>query len=225
MPYLLKGALIEYGTNLLGPLKNIVIFQFNPEKLTRSIDIASPPSSTSKITEPRQAGLPSIEKITLTAHFSVVDQLNDISKVIARTVGIGPQLAALEKMVHPSGKVNPLLNSGGVDAVGTSLSSDSKDSTLTAPRDAYPSILFIWGLTRVLPVTITSMSITEEQYDQLLNPIQAEVSISLNVIQPDKNSDDIAKGAFEYSNTAKKRQAQINLANTVEQAVDLIPFV
>jgi hypothetical protein len=225
LPYLLKGALIEYGTNLLGPLKNVVIFQFNPEKLTRTIDILSPSSPTSKITEPRQAGLPPIETITLTAHFSAADQLNDISKTMARAVGIGPQLAALEKMVNPSGKISPLSNSSAsVDTVGTSVSSNS-NSTKTSPRDAYPRILFIWGSTRVLPVTIKSMSITEEQYDQLLNPIQAEVSISLDVIQPDKNSDEVAKGAFEYSNNAKKVQAQLNLANNAAQAADLIPFV
>jgi hypothetical protein len=69
------------------------------------------------------------------------------------------------------------------------------------------------------------MSITELQYDFLLNPIQADVTIGLSVIAIDKCSDDIVgKGALEYSNLAKDAQAMLNLANTIEQAADLIPF-
>ena len=33
---LLRGALIEYGTDLIGPIPNVVIFQYNPESLTRT---------------------------------------------------------------------------------------------------------------------------------------------------------------------------------------------
>ncbi|HDG98483.1 MAG TPA: hypothetical protein ENG73_10005, partial [Desulfobacterales bacterium] len=93
------------------------------------------------------------------------------------------------------------------------------------PRENYPRILFIWGLTRVLPVVIDSMSITEQHFDPLLNPIQAEVSLGLSVINIDPCSDDrIAKGAMEYSNLAKDAQAIANLANTAQQVVDIIPF-
>ena len=51
MAYLLKGALIEYGTDLIGPIPNVVIFQFNPESLTRSMKI--PPRPTGP-TRPRE---------------------------------------------------------------------------------------------------------------------------------------------------------------------------
>ena len=47
MPYLLRGALIEYGTGLIGPIPNIVIFQFNPESLTRSLRIPERPQGAS----------------------------------------------------------------------------------------------------------------------------------------------------------------------------------
>ena len=39
MPFLMRGAMIEYGSDFLGPLPNVVIFQFNPESLTRTIQI------------------------------------------------------------------------------------------------------------------------------------------------------------------------------------------
>ena len=73
MAYLLRGALIEYKSDFLGPLPNVVIFQFNPESLTRNLQIPSRPTgATSR--ETNQAGEVPVEKITLTAHFSAADR-------------------------------------------------------------------------------------------------------------------------------------------------------
>jgi hypothetical protein len=45
------------------------------------------------------------------------------------------------------------------------------------------------------------------------------------VIAIDQCSDDVlAKGALEHSTIAKEAMAIANLANTVEQIVDVIPF-
>ena len=41
----LRGVLIEYGANILGPIPNIVVFQFNPDQMTRTITVPQPPSS------------------------------------------------------------------------------------------------------------------------------------------------------------------------------------
>jgi hypothetical protein len=74
-------------------------------------------------------------------------------------------------------------------------------------------------------VTIDSMTIAEQEYDFLLNPVRAEVDITLSVIAIDQCSDDVlAKGALEYSTIAKEAMAIANLANTAEQIVDLIPI-
>lgn len=214
---LLKGALIEYGTDFLGPIPNIVIFQFNPESLTRNIQIPSRPSGAQS-RETNQVGDFPGEKITLTAHFSAADQLND-DRLQAREFGIGPQLAGLEKMVQPARKIRVYAQKA-IDAIGDLVGVGSKEEPCTQPipREKYPRILFIWGLTRILPVIIESMSITEQQYDSHLNPIQAEVSIGLAVINVDKCSDDgTARGALEYSEIMKDAQAMLNLANTTEQ--------
>jgi hypothetical protein len=45
-----------------------------------------------------------------------------------------------------------------------------------------PLTLFVWGAKRILPVRLTSFSVTETQYDPNLNPIQAEVSLGLRVL-------------------------------------------
>lgn len=223
MPFLMRGAMIEYGSDFLGPLPNVVIFQFNPETLTRTIQIPQRPAGAAA-RETTQAGEPSIEKISLKAHFSAADGLGT-GNVLARTMGIGPRLAALEKMVHPAGKIGGLIGAA-LDAIGAALGGGGDTAPRqTVPREKYPRILFIWGPFRVLPVVIESMSIVEQQYDFLLNPMQAEVSISLAVNPIDPCSDDtIGKGALEYSNLAKEAQAILNLANTIEQIVELIPF-
>ena len=224
MGYLLKGALIEYGSDFLGPLPNVILFQFNPESLTRNIQIPPRPSGGTA-RETTQAGEPSVEKITFKAEFDAADGLNT-NNVLARTMGVGPRLAALEKMVHPSNIIGGLIGAA-MDAVGKALNpaGGKKGGRQPIPRENYPRILFIWGPFRVLPVVIESMSITEQQYDFLLNPVRAEVSIGLAVNEIDVCSDDIvAKGALKYSSAAKEAQAIANLANTIEQVVDLIPL-
>jgi hypothetical protein len=220
---LLRGALIEYGTSLIGPIPNIVIFQFNPESLSRTLQIPTRPTGPTQ-RETTQAGEKTFETITFKAHFSAANMLDE-DKALAKLFGIGPQLAALEKMVLPSSKIAGLIGAA-IDAIGDALGDGGDDAPAQPiPREKYPRILFIWGLTRVLPVTIDSMSISELEYDAILNPLRAEVDITLSVINVDDCSDDVlAKGALEYSTIAKEAQAIANLANTAEQIVELIPL-
>ncbi|HYN86370.1 MAG TPA: hypothetical protein VER32_14065 [Pyrinomonadaceae bacterium] len=224
MGYFLKGALIEYGTDFLGPLPNVVLFQFNPERLTRNIQIPRRPVSGASERETSQAGESTVERITLQARFSAADGLN-VNNPLARAMGVGPRLAALEKMVHPAGKLSGLIGEA-LDAIGDAVSGAGQPSARQpVPRRAYPRILFIWGPLRLLPVVIESMNITELQYDFVLNPTQADVDISLAVNPIDASSDDrLGRGALEYTNLAKEAQAIANLANTVDQVIDLIPF-
>jgi hypothetical protein len=223
VPYLLRGALVEYGVNLVGPVPNVVIFQFNPESLTRNLQIPQRPTGSGS-RETSQAGDAPVEHITLTAQFSAADQLKD-NNPLARAFGIGPRLAALEKMARPAGP--PGLLGQALDAIGGALGlgGGGDAPTQPIPRETYPRVLFIWGLTRVLPVVIDQMNITEQEYDFVLNPVRAEVSLGLSVIVPDRCSDDeVAKGAAEYSQLARDVQAVANLANTIAQVAELIPF-
>jgi len=210
MSPLTKGALIDYGESMFGPLKNVVIFQFNPENLTRTIQIPDY-SSEKKGPEASQASSPPTEKISFTAYFNAADLIN-IDDSYAKEFGVSSQLAALEKMVYPS---NFILEAIGkvLDAIG-SLLGKSKKFDIPIPRYEKPRILFIWGKTRILPVMIESMTITEKQYNQELNPIEAEVSLSLAVLSYDSvKDDDIAKGALKYSTMIKEAQTVENLRN------------
>ncbi len=219
---LLRGALIEYGTDLIGPIPNVVVFQFNPESLSRSLEIPPRPTGATQ-REKTQAGEKTFEKISFKAHFSAANMLDE-DKALARLFGIGPQLCALEKMVLPSAKLAGLIGKA-IDKIGTAIGGSGQAAAQPIPREKYPRILFIWGLARVLPVTIDSMTIAEQEYDSLLNPLRAEVDLQLSVIAIDQCSDDVlGKGALEYSTIAKEAQAIANLANTAEQIVELIPL-
>ena len=160
----IKGALIEYGGDFLGPIPNLVVFQFNPEKLSRTIEI--PPRPVNATTrETAQAGEPPYERFTVEAEFSAADQRNDANP-IGLTMGVGPQLAALEAMVYPVQTQGGVIGAV-VDAIGNAISGNSgPPPEQDVPREQSPKILFSWGLTRIVPVIIESMTINELQYDE-----------------------------------------------------------
>ena len=230
--FYLRGALVEYSGQFLGPIPNLVVFQFNPEQLARTINIPQPPAAAAASTqarqrEPAQTSTPPTETFTLTAHFSAADDLGKGGAVsaIPRVFGIGPQLAALEKMVYPAGPLSGLLGQA-IDAIGDALSGGGDSApTRPIPREAVPRILFIWGATRVLPVRVQTLTITEQKFDAFLNPVQAEVQLGLAIVNfANTSTDTIGKGALTYSKGVKDAQAIANLAKAVELAVDIIPF-
>ncbi len=218
----MSGALIEYGTDFLGPIPNVVIFQFNPESMSRTLTI--PPRAVDATQrETSQAGEPAYERFTINASFSAASQRND-SNPIGLAFGVGPQLAALEAMVYPVQTPGGLIGAA-IDAVGSLLGGSSSSATQPIPRQQTPRILFLWGLTRIVPVIIESMTITEQQYDSLLNPVEALVAIGMAIITPCSCCNDkIGQGAAAYTQMAKDTLATINLANTVAQVTHLIPF-
>jgi len=165
-PRLLKGALI--GIDPLNPLASIVAFQYNPDTLTRRLEARAVSQEGDRGEAYRLTGPPK-ETITLSIEVDAVDQLEQADP-LATTVGLHPTLAALEMMLYP--KSLSVIANDILSAIGT---------IEVIPFDA-PMILFVWGPARVLPVRLTSFSITEDAYDQLLNPIRAKVELSLSVL-------------------------------------------
>ena len=229
----LPGALVEYGTGVLGIPLNIVVFQFNPETITRTVNLpvastTSDPERSARRREHGQLAAPPLETFEITAHFSAADDLGKggAASAIPRLFGVGPQIAALEKMAYPSAGLISGLIGEAVDAVGDALGlgDDDEGATRSVPRQPAPRILFIWGPSRVVPVKIKSMVINEQKYDALLNPVQAEVRIGLEIPNAPPSGDAVGEGALTYTATVKDAQAILNLAKAVELAVDVIPF-
>jgi len=73
------------------------------------------------------------------------------------------------------------------------------------------------GAQRVLPVRLTSFSITEEAYDTLLNPIRAKVDLSMQVLSYiDLKLTNPGYTLFMAHQIAKEIMATSNVANSVQ---------
>ncbi|HEB97427.1 MAG TPA: hypothetical protein ENI96_13475 [Sedimenticola thiotaurini] len=233
MGFYLRGLLVEYGADILGPIPNVVAFQFNPETLERKLkpppdssaadDTASGTSSSGSGEPHRGGGGEARETLTLTARFDAADDLGsgDARSVVPRMFGVGPQLVALERMIKPAGGALAGLIAQGLDAIGDALGGDD-DGTAASPPQQMPRILFIWGPLRVLPVEVKEMTITEKRFDAFLNPVQAEVRIVLKPIGsfPEESSDRLGRGALAYTEVVKDIE---QIANLTEAATDVIP--
>jgi len=166
-PRLLKGAIV--GMDLFNPLASVVLFQYNPETLTRTLQPQSMGNQSGDRTEvTRLKGAP-VETIKLDAEIDATDQL-ETADDNAVNMGIYPQLSALEMLIYPKSLLvtaNTVLLALG---------------TIEVIPPVAPFTLFIWGIKRVLPVRLTDFSITEEAHDVNLNPIRAKVSLGLRVL-------------------------------------------
>jgi hypothetical protein len=165
-PRLIKGALI--GVDPLNPLGSVVVFQYNPDTMTRKLEPRAVTAEGDRGEAFRLTGAPK-ETITLSIEIDATDQLEQANPLAIAT-GIYPTLAALEIMLYP--KSTTVIINTALSLAGT---------VEVIPAES-PMTLFVWGPQRVLPVRITSFSITEEAHDQLLNPIRAKVDLSLTVL-------------------------------------------
>jgi hypothetical protein len=172
-PRLLKGAIV--GVDLFNPLASVILFQYNPDKLTRSIgtqQATQPPAAgtaTPNRTEVLRLKGPPKETITLEIEIDAADQLEKADP-IATTLGVHPTLASLEMLLYPKAALmiaNEILAEFGVIEI-------------IAPEA--PLTLFVWGIKRVLPVRISSFTINELFFDTELNPIRATVGLSMQVL-------------------------------------------
>ncbi len=168
-PRLSKGAFV--GLDPLKPLASVVVFQYNPEKVTRQLrpKLGSPDGAEGEAM--RLAGPPE-ETFSLEIEIDAADQLAN-GDPVASAMGIAPQLASLELMLYPASA--RVIANGALAAAGL---------IEVVPPEA-PLTLLVWGPRRVLPVQLTEMSVAEEAYDPALNPIQAKVTLSVRVLSYD----------------------------------------
>jgi hypothetical protein len=220
-----KGALIQYGDTFLGPIPNLFVFQYNVEELDRQFNIqrrAEDNNVPARQLETHRALSAPVESFTLNIKLDATDDL-DRGDDIARLFGVGPQLAALEKMVNPDS--NSALLGAIIDAVGSLLGGGDSAPTRSIPPETLPKLIFIGGLTRIVPVEIMSFGIKETLFNSGLAVIRAEVTLGLQVVTFTPDSDDIiGQGATEYMKTLKDAQAVLNLGKAIADAPDIIGF-
>ncbi|MBW3571855.1 MAG: hypothetical protein KY467_12190 [Gemmatimonadetes bacterium] len=165
-PRVLKGALV--GLDPLNPVASVVVFQYNPETVTRTLQAQAAGEGGARSEAMRLRGAP-VETIKMDVEIDATDRLEE-GDGLTSTLGIHPQLAALEMLLYPKSAL--VIANTVLMAVGT----------LEVLPPVGPLTLLVWGLKRVLPVRLTEFSVTEEAYDPDLNPIRARVSLGMRVL-------------------------------------------
>lgn len=218
----MKGALIQFMPTILIPLPNVIIFQYNPETIEHAWTQADSGASGKGAAQSNPQAIPGMpgESFSFSLVMDANDQLAE-GNPIAVLSGVHTRLAALEMLLFPADLSDSLIGSSGEGGDGKSV-----------PQLILPTALFVWGPARILPVRLTSLSISEKLYDALLNPIHAEARIQLRVLTSDelaaaKKTDDplaeLASMAYDYSHGLRKGFAIANLANAVESIVGMLP--
>ena len=198
---MLKGALV--GVDLLVPIPTVAVFQYNPDTMTRKLEPRAVSADGDRGEAYRLTGAPK-ETITLSIEIDATDQLEQ-GNPLAIATGIYPTLAALETLLYP--KTATVIANTILNAIGT---------IEIIPVEG-PMILFVWGAQRVLPVRLTSLSITEEAHDPLLNPIRAKAELSLSVLSyHDLPTLSAGNALFMANQIVKEVMATTNIFNSVQ---------
>ncbi|MBK9940770.1 MAG: hypothetical protein IPP13_04010 [Kouleothrix sp.] len=168
-PRLIRGGLVLIDPDS-SSVRRVIAFQYNPETLTRRLQIQAGEDRGDRAEALRLSG-PPVETINLDAEIDATDQLEFPEKnPAAAELGIFPQLAALELIVYP--RSDQLQNNR----------SQAQAGQIEVAAVEGPLILFVWSRNRVVPVRLTEFSITEEAFDATLNPIRAKVTLGMRVL-------------------------------------------
>jgi hypothetical protein len=181
-PKLLRGGLVLLDP-VTGNVLRIIGLQYNPESMTRSLQVRGAGGDGGDFMEALRFKGPPVETIKLEAEIDATDAL-EASQAEAASTGLHPQLASIEALLHPSSialmSANAIASSGSLEI---------------APAMA-PLTVFVFGPHRIAPVRITELSIAEEAFDASLNPIRAKLSLGLRVLSVDDLGFDSKGGAL-----------------------------
>lgn len=240
-PRLIKGAFVEFSERFLGPIPNIIIFQYNPTTLSRSLTPWTPGGNPAKADAGGAGGADSStrrasgtvqpsdpqETFTVKLLLDATDEL-EAGDPVSLVSGVADRLSAIELLLYP--QEDSLLGgllTGAVSALGGSASF----SVAEAKRGTVPITLFVWGPGRIVPVRLTSFTVEEEAFSPILYPIRAQVSVGLRILHPgelENHPNEFARGlaktAFQFTRTQKQVLGATNVANTVQSVLGMLPF-
>ncbi len=238
-PKILRGAFLGIDILKLPPL--FVVFQFNPEQLTRSHSMSfsprnrtleCPPCPGDTAPRPFTGGRDTLRKLHHEA-----DSLDDIREqqqvdFQEESISFDIRLDASDKL-NKGDPVTSLLGLSPQISTLESMVSPQSDTPFGAIADLLglgpdagnrftgenekpPMILFIWGIKRVLPVNINSMNITETEFSTDLSTRRATVSVSLTVIEG-------SNLPYGYTRAVREVMTTVNLVNIADLTSIAIP--
>lgn len=169
-PRLLKAGLVLLDART-SAVTRVIALQYNPETLSRTLTPRGVEGDGASRGEALRLTGPPVETLSLEAVIDATDRLENPDRhPDAVATGIHAQLAALETLVYPES--SQLEEASRLSRAGT---------IEIAPMETHLT-LFVWSVSRVLPVRVTQVSVTEEAFDPALNPIRARVSLELRVL-------------------------------------------
>jgi hypothetical protein len=163
-PRTLRGAIVAVDRS--GPPSRIVVFQYNPDEVSRTLQ---PREGGGSANETHRAWGAPTETVSLTVEVDATDQL-EAGDPLAAASGVLPALSVLEMLLHPSSA--QIIANTVLLAAGT--------VEILPPKP--PLAVLVWGPARVVPVKLTNLQITEEAYSPALIPIRASVEVSADVL-------------------------------------------
>jgi hypothetical protein len=201
-PKVLKGGIVLLDPDTFTVLPNgIIVLQYNPDTLTRSLKIKGADEGGDRSEALRLTG-PPVETFKLDAEIDATDQL-EVADANTLQYGIFPQLSALETLVYPSTRT--LQRNFGL----------AQQGTLEIMPMMAPLTLFVWSASRIVPVRLTEFSITEEAFDPALNPLRAKVSLGMRVLSiDDLDFNDKSGSLYLTYQQQKETLARLNQAGT-----------
>lgn len=218
----LRGAFIAYEPKAYPNDKRVIPFRFNPESLTRTIavqagqtgggvDGAAPRAAAASSAEARAETSSGTvkESFTVQIRLDFADRDLAVSGLEAE-FGVAPEIAAIEDLLHPAQTPSQAASDG------------TQPTHAERPR---PTVLFVWGRRRVLPVRIVSLKIDESVYNNYLNPVRAEIEVSLEVLGEAEARDDRAvRSALEHTDSGRRFLANRYYENTASQGSNILPL-
>ncbi|HFE44559.1 MAG TPA: hypothetical protein ENJ18_03560 [Nannocystis exedens] len=211
-PKLTPGAFIQLLEIVGGFSPEVVTFQYNPEKISRSFRIYSDGAHNAERGQESPQTQPYVpdESISFSLVLDAADGLGE-GRVLEERFGITAKLSAIERLIFASGDLNALV-AGQVPGYASEI----------AAQPRVPTTLLVLGPHRLVPIRITSMSIEEELFAPDLRPIRATVSLSLNVISEEQlrglthATDQIARAAYLRHRSARYDLALASKADAAE---------
>jgi len=198
-PKLAPGAFIQLIEIVGGFSPEVVTFQYNPEKISRSFQIYGDGANNQEKGQesPQTQPFAPDESINFALVLDAADGLGE-GRLIEERFGITAKLSAIERLIFASSDLGALVAGqlpGFIDAIPTQ------------PR--VPTTLLVLGPHRLVPIRITSMSVEEELFAPDMRPVRATVNLSLKVISEEQlrglthPTDQIARAAYMRHHAAR----------------------
>lgn len=164
-PRVRKGALVGLDP-VFGLPTTVTVLQYNPAEMSRTV--SAPQGGANAGSGAPSDNVPA-ESIRMKVELDAADQL-ERGDGMAQGTGIYPQLSSLELLVYRSGA--SILANIAASAAGLI-------EIVPASR---PLAILVWGTLRILPVRLTQFSVRETAFDSHLNPIRAEIELSMSIV-------------------------------------------